>query len=154
VSYWVKSVLGFALLAAGLAGFLYAVYEMMSTGTCSSGGPYVIERECPDGTFGKALLIPGGFMLGAVGMIVFGLRGTRPGARPDGWRLSGLLIGWCGVFIGGGIVALVADLRADEPGADWVGIFLAAMFIPMGLAPLLVAWFTRRSDRPRILARR
>ena len=149
MSYWVKAVVGFGLLVGGVAAFLYSLYELMKTGTCSSGGPYVTVRECPEGTFEKALLMPGGLMTALLGTLVFALRGDRPGASPGGFRLSGLLVFWCGLFIGGGIVAVLADLAVDEPGADWVGIFLAALFIPMGLAPLLFLWFGRGSNRKR-----
>ena len=47
MSYWVKAVVGFGLLVGGIAAFLYSLYELMKTGTCSSGGPYVIAVECP-----------------------------------------------------------------------------------------------------------
>jgi hypothetical protein len=142
MSYWVKAILGLALLAAGLGGFLYGLYELMNIGTCSSGGPYVSARPCPEGTAAKALLLPGGLILAAVGVIVFALRGRRPGAAEDSWRASGWLVGWAPLFIGTGVVALAAGLGADGPDAGttkFVGIFLAAMFIPMGLVPVFGA---------------
>jgi hypothetical protein len=147
VSYWIKAFVGLGLILGGLTGFLYSLYELMKTGTCSSGGPYVTVRECPEGTFEKSLLVPGGVITSLTGVAVFAFRGDRPGAPAGGFQLSGLLVFWCGLFIGGGIVSLIADMAVDEPGADWVGIFLAVLFIPMGVAPLLFLWFSRGSRR-------
>src|SRR5215208_5689708 len=140
MSYWVKAVLGLALLWGGLAAFGYGLYELMDIGTCASGGPYVSARECPEGTFGTALLLPGGLTVAGVGLVVFALRGRRPGAPEDAWRANGWLVGWAPLFIGTGVTALVAGLGSDGPDADttkWVGIFLAAMFVPMGLVPVV-----------------
>ena len=163
-SYWFKTVLGLVLFLAGLAAFEYALYELMQTGTCASGGPYVSARPCPAGTFEKALLLPAGFIVGTIGIIVFALRGSRPGA-PDGARsLNATLVAWSGLFIVTGIVALLASIG---PGADsaqdarWVGIFLCALFVPMGIAPLVLAVVNRPVQvdnlgppvRPRAVAR-
>jgi hypothetical protein len=140
MSYWVKAILGLTLLLSGLAAFEYGLYELMNIGTCASGGPYVSARECPEGTFGKALLLPGGLILAGIGIVVWALRGRRPGAPDGAWRASAWLVGWSPLFIGTGVVALVAGLGSDAPDASsakWVGIFLAAMFIPMGLVPVL-----------------
>ena len=140
MSYWVKAVLGLALLWGGIAAFCYGLYELMNIGTCASGGPYVSARECPEGTFETALLLPGGLIVAGIGVVVFMLRGRRPGAADDAWRANGWLVGWAPLFIGSGVVALVAGLGSDAPDADsakWVGIFLAVMFIPMGLVPVV-----------------
>src|SRR5215211_3602271 len=129
--YWVRAVLGLALFLGGLAAFEYALYELMNIGTCASGGPYVSARECPEGTFEKALLLPGGFIVGGIGIVVFALRGRRPGASDDGWRASATVLGWSSLFIGTGVVALVAGLGSDAPdagAAKWTGIFLAVVF--------------------------
>jgi hypothetical protein len=145
-SYWFKTVLGLALFLAGLAAFEYALYELMQIGTCASGGPYVSARPCPAGTLGKALLLPAGFMVGTIGIIVFALRGRRLGAPEDGRRLNATVLAWSGLFIVTGVVALLASIGpgADPgPGAEWVGIFLCALFVPMGIAPLLFAVFNK-----------
>ena len=148
--YWVKAVLGLALFLGGLAAFEYALYELMNIGTCASGGPYVSARECPEGTAQTALLMPGGFILGMIGVMVFALRGRRPGAGDDAWRASPWLLGWAPLFVVTGAVALVAGLESDGADAStlrWTGIFLAVLFIPMGLVPVLGTLFIRGSRR-------
>ena len=78
MKYWIKATVGLGLIPAGLAGFLYSLYELMKTRTCSSGRPYVTVRECPEGTFEKSLLIPGGVMTSLLGVAVFAFRwGSR-----------------------------------------------------------------------------
>ena len=150
MSYWVKAILGLALFLAGLGAFLYGLYELMNIGTCASGGPYVSARPCPEGTAEKALLLPGGFIVGMIGIFVFALRGRRPGAPDDAWRASPWLIGWAPLFIGTGVVALVAGLGSEGSGAGTVkftGIFLAVLFIPMGLVPVFGALAIGRAKR-------
>ena len=148
MGYWVRAVLGLGLFLAGLAAFEYALYEVMQIGTCASGGPYVSARPCPEGTTEKVLLMPAGFIIGTIGILLFALRGKRPGAPKDGRRVSAMLLGWCSVFIVTGVVALIASYGPgsdpDQP-ARWVGIFLAALFIPMGLAAVWAARLGRRT---------
>jgi hypothetical protein len=152
MSYWVKAVLGLALFLVALAGFEYALWELMNTGTCASGGPYVSARECPEGTAAKALLLPGGFVLGFIGVAIWAMRGRRPGAAKDARQVNPFLMGWTPLFVITGAVALVAGLQADGPdasGAKFAGIFLGALFIPMGLAPLPFVLPRRGSKRDR-----
>lgn len=147
-SYWFKTVLGLALFLAGLAAFEYALYELMQIGTCASGGPYVSARECPAGTFEKALLMPAGIVVGLAGIIVFALRGRRPGAADNARGLNAGVLGWSGLFIVTGVVALLASIGPDaDPAGDarWVGIFLCALFVPMGLVPLIATIGYRRT---------
>jgi hypothetical protein len=138
--YWFKAVLGLVLFLAGLGAFEYGLYEVMQIGTCASGGPYVSARPCPAGTFGKVLLLPGGFFVGTIGIIVFALRGSRPGAAANARSIGATTLAWSALFVVTGIVALLASIG---PGADaahsskWVGIFLCALFVPMGLAPIV-----------------
>ena len=75
MSYWVKAVLGLALLLAGLAAFEYALWELMNTGTCASGGPYVSARECPDDTFWHILAITLAPFVGPTGALLLAFRG-------------------------------------------------------------------------------
>jgi hypothetical protein len=146
MGYWIKAILGLALFLAGLAAMEYAVWELMSIGTCASGGPYVSARECPEGTVGKALLIPAGLIVGGIGIVVFALRGQRPGAADDARRLSAIVLGWSALFLATGITILVGGFSSDAPDADnakLTGIIIAAFFIPMGLVPL--RWIVGRS---------
>ena len=83
-----RTLLGLALMAAGLALTGWAVYELTEIGTCASGGPYEIARECPDNTvlYGIAIF-PGviAFLAGGWLFVTRGrARGVEPGLPPDG----------------------------------------------------------------------
>ena len=87
MSYWVKTILGLALLWGGLAAFGYGLYELFDIGTCASGGPYVSARECPAGTEWYIIgIFPSviGFLAGAGVFATRGGRQTEPGLPPAG----------------------------------------------------------------------
>jgi hypothetical protein len=62
---------------------------------------------------------------------------------------GGALFMWSALFVGSGGAALYSALGPKQPGegGGGVGIFLAALFIPMGLVPLVV-WLLARG-RPK-----
>jgi len=80
-----KGVAGMALMVAGVAGFAFALYQLVKTGTCASGGPYVSARECPSSTpyYIGALFV--GIVAFLAGGWLFAIRGraaTDPGLPP------------------------------------------------------------------------
>ena len=134
--YWVRGVLGLALLAAAVIAFEYALWELMHTGTCASGGPYVPARECPDGTLGKALLIPSSFVTGVIGVIVYATRGERPGAAPARIGAGGIVAAWVALVVLTAALAVTAGFTSDGPdsgAAQWTGILLAVIFVGLGV---------------------
>jgi hypothetical protein len=85
VDWLTKGAIGIALMVVGLAGFLFCLYEVVKTGTCASGGPYVSARECPSSTPYYIGGLTGGIVLFLVGGALFGTRGRRatdPGLPP------------------------------------------------------------------------
>jgi hypothetical protein len=80
-----RGALGLLLMAVGLGGFLFALYELVKTGTCASGGPYVSARPCPSSTgYYIGGLIAGIFVFIGGGAL-FATRGrpaTDPGLPP------------------------------------------------------------------------
>lgn len=85
----VKKVIGWAIVVGSVAAFGLGLYNLIHTGTCASGGPYVSARECPSDT---------GWWIGAVTISTF--------TALIGWAL----IAWSG---DGGKVR-----RKDAPGMD------------------------------------
>ncbi|HYH58845.1 MAG TPA: SHOCT domain-containing protein [Thermoleophilaceae bacterium] len=85
--YWSLSLLGALLMLGSAAGFLWGLYEVVQTGTCASGGPYVSARPCPDDTWMHVMAIVLSPWLGILGMIVWALRGA--GAKP--WYVTRIL---------------------------------------------------------------
>jgi hypothetical protein len=130
------------LLAYGATTWLFCVEltKLLDTGTCASGGPYVVARECPEGTGTDALLLG----LSIVGFFVAtGIAGLR-GRSPDGGGFgfgSMVLAGWSIFFTVGGAVALIHSLTSETIGDDGKlgGIIVGATFLVLGLPALLFA---------------
>jgi hypothetical protein len=118
-----------------LVAFDWALYEIVQTGTCASGGPYVSARSCPEGTGLRIAVLTCAIPVGLVGCAL--LSASRRGnwrAAVDVW-----LVAWALLFVSSGIVALVAVYGSDDPvveGARLGVTIMAAVFIPMGLVPL------------------
>jgi len=114
---WVLFIFCFTLLVqatsvlAGLGGF------------CASGGPFVIETECPDSVIVfTPLSIVGMFLAVAIGLFF---------AR--GFAAPLVVWAWPILFVGLGIQFA---LSAFQPGGVAFGV-IAVLFILMGLAPLV-----------------
>jgi hypothetical protein len=115
---WLLFTLSFTLL------YLSAGVVMGLGGSCASGGPYVIETECPEAVL---LFTPLSIfaMLIAVAIAAFVARGFG----------SPLVIwAWPVLFVGLGIDFLLA---ASAPGGI-ANLVVAIVFIVMGLVPLVI----------------
>jgi hypothetical protein len=80
-----KGAAGLALIVVGVAGFAFCLYELVKTGTCASGGPYVSARPCPSSTGAYIAGLIGGVFVFLIGGAIFATRGrtaTDPGLPP------------------------------------------------------------------------
>ena len=94
-------------------------------GFCASGGPYVIETQCPEAVVLFApLSIFGGLIAAAIGLFF---------ARGFGTPL--VIWAWPILFVGLGIDFLLASFA---PGGV-SNLIVAIVFIVMGLVPLVIA---------------
>lgn len=119
---------------AGCGFFTYELLQLVKTGTCSSGGPDVLARQCPSGTGGEVVLLTLSVVLVLIAMIAGG----------------GLLL-WCGLFLSSGVGMLVHALVVTNPpaGAQTAGYTVGTIFIAMGGIPLvylLGSRFSRLQD--------
>ncbi len=118
-----------ASLLLGFTGIVVAgagLNRLLDIGTCASGGPSVIARQCPEGTTLWSLLLPVGFVIWMVGLFLSEEGLVKPG--------TGQVV-WTAGFTGGGVALLVKVLTSPiEPGAKAGLYVVAAVFIPMGLA--------------------
>jgi hypothetical protein len=143
VKYWVRTLLGLAICGAALVAVNWAIYNLVRAGTCASGGPYVSARPCPPGTGGQILALVGGIFAGTLGVAVYATRGDRGRA---GFVGLGIVM-WSLLFL---TLAASSLLGAFGPAADddrddskTGAVIMSAIFVPMGLAPLLFAFRTR-----------
>jgi hypothetical protein len=81
-----RGAVGLALMAVGVAGIAIGLLELIQTGTCASGGPYVSARPCPAGIGLDVAALIGGVLVFLIGGALFATRGrpaTDPGLPPE-----------------------------------------------------------------------
>ena len=86
MSWLTRGAAGIGVMAIGIAAFAFGLLQLLETGTCASGGPYVSARPCPDGTGWYMAAVAGGIVVFLAGAAVFATRGRRataPGLPPD-----------------------------------------------------------------------
>jgi hypothetical protein len=124
-------VVGTALLAACLTLLFLSMRSVMEIGgSCASGGPYVVGRTCPDGTW----LAPVSIWVG-IGACVLMVIGAFPGAGPQpvvfAWPALFLSLGWN-----------FWEYGLNPPGDPasftvWGWILCGVIFVVMGGLPLI-----------------
>lgn len=153
--YWTATILGIGLFGLCVAVFSIELTALLDVGTCASGNqPFVIERECPEGTTGRALLLAGSIVGLFVAAGIVAARGKRPSSTTHGSFL--IVHGWAVFFTVSGAVALVHSLTSDVIGADGKtgGIIVGITFLIMGLPALvfvvadMIGDLRRRDERP------
>ena len=130
--------IGWLLLLGSLGYAGWAIYELMSYGTCASGGPYVSARECAPGT---GLKIVGITVSVFVALIGVGLIGSNRGG----------LAAWGLTFCGLGALFFAMGFGPDSSGTmgeKAFGAGMGGMFMLMGLPGLFLA-LKPRSARER-----
>ena len=73
--YWSLTLLGLIILLGCLFAFGWGLWNLLQTGTCSSGGPYVSARECPDGTGWHIVAVTLAPFVAPLGIVAWALRG-------------------------------------------------------------------------------
>ena len=158
MGYLIKAILGMALFIGGTVLFNVKLMELLEVGTCASGNqPFVVARECPEGTGTDVLLMSAAIIGGLIGAALFAFRGNPP------WGRGGKLIGgfswgtfaWGIFFAGSGAVILISSLNSDLPAdSELGGIIVGITFLVMGVPALLWALYVivtglgDRDERP------
>jgi hypothetical protein len=143
VKYFLCTVLGAALLAGGCVATAYAVYQLLQVGTCASGGPYAIARECPGGTERLGLAIPVAIIGMLIGLGLLAMRGRAPGSDRDPRPGVGIVLLWSGLFLGIAFACFWGVWGPDAnpgPGGKLGGLIVGFLFVPMGIGGALMFW--------------
>jgi hypothetical protein len=127
---------GVVLLAVGVAGFtmcLTLLYQGMRDvmdigGYCAEGGPYVIQRPCPEGTIPATLL-------GTFGMLLFGAVAMAGAFKVGGYGWL-LIAGWTALFAALGWNFLdYGVLNPPNEKIEWGWLIPGVMFELMAWVP-------------------
>jgi hypothetical protein len=88
MGYWGRAFTGLGLMLGAVAATAFAIWKLTRIGSCASGGPYEVARECPAGTelYGIGISVAvWAFLLGGWIFTTRGrLRGVKPGLPPKG----------------------------------------------------------------------
>ena len=138
--YALRTFFGFTLIVTAWVVLGYAIYQLLQVGTCASGGPYEIARQCPGGVERLILAIFGGIIAILVGAGIYATRGKAPGS--DNPPRNELLVVWVwtGIFWSLGIGSLLGVWGPEAnpgPGGKEGGLIVGFLFLPMGAAGLL-----------------
>jgi hypothetical protein len=151
MGYYLKLVFGLALFLAAFVVFEVALVKLLQIGTCASGNtPYAISQPCPEGTGKWSIALPVSVIAGLIGAAIYAFRGNRPGGDLFEAPIGFGTVAWAMLFCGTGLVCLGVRLFSDVPlqaGAEFATIFLACLFIPMGLAPIVFGAWSKWDDR-------
>jgi hypothetical protein len=150
VKYFVCTVVGLGLIVAAIVATSYAVYQLLQVGTCTSGGPYQVARECPDGTELLGLAVAGGVTAMFAGLGLYSFRGRAPGSDRDPRPGVGLVLVWCGIFLGIAFASFWGVWGPDAnpgPGGKLGGLIVGFLFVPMGIGGALMFWHLAPSMR-------
>lgn len=146
MKYWTSVIVGLAVCTASLVGASWAIYHLVRTGTCASGGPYVSARPCPPGTGGQILALVGGIFGVFIGGGIYMLRGGHRRTGRVGLGTMLWTLGFC-MLAGGGILGAYGPAHASaSTGGKTGALIVAVVFIPMGIAPLLFSLFGSSKD--------
>jgi hypothetical protein len=146
--YVVRTLLGVGLFAFCWAVTAYAIFQLLSIGTCASGGPYVSARQCPAGTERVMLALVGAIFLYFVAAAIYATRGPAPGSSRDPEAGLTILFFWTGLFWSlavGCFLAVWGPEANPGPGGDVGGLIVGFMGLLMGAGGLL---FVGRWRRP------
>jgi hypothetical protein len=138
IKYWSRSLLGMAVCLASLLFMTWALYHLVRTGTCASGGPYVSARPCPAGTGTQILGLTGSIFGLLIGGGIYAARGNKG----YGATLGMGVVLWSLLFISLAVATFVAaygPANNHDSGAKSAAIVLMIVFLPMGILPLLGA---------------
>jgi hypothetical protein len=139
VKYFLRTVVGLTLLLGGATYLAYDIYQLLQIGTCASGGPYQVARECPDGTAALGFSIPVAVIVMIVGTGFYGTRGLPPGSEGGGYRVNAIILLWCSIFLGIAFASLWGVWGPDAnpgPGGKEGGLIVGSLFVLMGGAAL------------------
>ncbi len=149
MKYVVRTFVAMFLFAFCWVAVGYGINQMLQIGTCASGGPYVVARECPDGTTAIFLALMGGIIGHFIAAGIYLTRGTPPGGRPP--QNAGIILWfWTGIFWSlavGCFLGVWGPEANPGPGAKEGGLIVGFMGLIFGIGGIWATSLGRKTAR-------
>jgi hypothetical protein len=154
VRYLIRTLLGMGLFAFCWVVVGYSIYQLLQVGTCASGGPYQVARECPEGIERLMFSLTGSIFLLFVAAFIYGGRGRPPGSDREPRGELVIVWFWTGLFWSlavGCLLGIYGPEANPGPGSVLGGWIVAGMGIVFGAGGFLALKFREvRSDPKRV----
>jgi hypothetical protein len=145
--YWPKVLIGLLLAGGAIVAVDWGLYHVVRTGSCGADEHGIHGPPCPPGTGLHILALVLGAFVGLAGIGLWASRAKR-GTQS---RMGLGLVMWSLLFITLPLAMAVSSFgpahNPDNAGAQVTTIVLGAVFIPLGLAPLPLAFGLGRKRR-------
>ena len=147
--YVVRTFIAMFLFAFCWVLVAYGINQMLQVGTCASGGPYVVARECPDGMTNLFFALMGGILGHFVAAGIYLSRGTPPGGPPP--TNAGIILWfWTGLFWSLAVGCFLGVWGPDAnpgPGGKEGGLIVGFMGLIFGIAGIWATSLGRKTAR-------
>jgi hypothetical protein len=149
MKYVVRTVLGMGLFAFCWVLFGYSIYQLLQVGTCASGGPYAIARECPGGMERLIFSLVGATFLIFVALAVYMGRGAPPGSTREPQNAGVIVWFWTGLFWSlaiGCFLGVWGPEANPGPGGKEGGLIVGFMGLLFGVGGLVAVGLNWTGD--------
>ena len=140
MKYAIRTVLGMGMFAFAWVLVGYSIFQLLQVGTCASGGPYAIARECPGGMERLIFSLLGGVVLLFVAIPVYAGRGAPPGSDREPQNAGLIVWFWTGLFWSLAVGCFLGVWGPDAnpgPGGKEGGLIVGFMGLLMGAGGVL-----------------
>ena len=150
--YVIRTTIGMGLFAFCWTVIAYTIYQLLQVGTCASGGPYEIARECPSGIEYLMFALIGAIFLMFVLLVVYGTRGAPPGSDRKPQNGGVVIWFWTGIFWSlavGSFLGVWGPEANPGPGGKEGGLIVGFMGLIMGAGGFLAIDLPWRKEKRR-----
>ncbi|HEX2128162.1 MAG TPA: SHOCT domain-containing protein [Solirubrobacterales bacterium] len=153
MKYVIRTGLAMALFAFCWVLFGYSIYQLLQVGTCASGGPYEIARECPGGMERLVFSLIGSVLGLFIAAGIYLGRGAPPGASQPPQNAGIVIWFWTGLFwslAAGGLLGVWGPDANPGPGGKEGGLIVGFMGLLMGAGGFLAVGFNWTRDPKKV----
>jgi len=144
IRYAICVLLGLGLLSGALALSVLIIQNFAEIGRCVTNRAIQVLIPCPDASLPLLILFFASIFAGLIGAGIYAARAADGSTLAEGPNWGGFW--WPALFVSVGVLFWSMALRVEpDQGTEarivwWVFAGCAAMFLVMGITPVLAAW--------------